>query len=40
MMGTYRFTEFIETSNVNLMTLSRQTVGAKIHSQKGNSPDH
>jgi len=22
------------------MILSRQTVGAKVHSQKGNSPDH
>jgi len=25
---------------LTLMTLSRQTMGAKIHSRKGNSPDH
>ena len=25
---------------LTLMTLSRQTVGAKIHGREGNSPDH
>jgi len=37
--GNESFTEFIETSNINLKNLSRQTMSAKIHSQKGNSPD-
>lgn len=32
-------TEFNKTSNVNQKNLSRQTVSAKIQSQKGNSPD-
>jgi len=38
-MGAKSFTEFIETSNVIKMTLNRQTMSAKIHSQKGNSPN-
>ena len=39
-MGAKNFTEFIETSNFIEMILSRQTMSAKIHSRKGNSPDY
>jgi hypothetical protein len=37
--GNESFTEFIKTSNTIIKNLGRQTVSAKIHSQKGNSPD-
>ena len=32
--------EFIKTSNIKEKILSRQTMSAKIHSQKENSPDY
>jgi len=38
--GNENFTEFIKTSNTKKKILNRQTMGAKIHSQKGNSPDY
>jgi len=39
-MGVFYFTEFIETSNTSKQILNRQTISAKIYSQKGNSPDY
>jgi len=37
--GDENLTEFIKTSNTSKKILSRQTLGAKIQSQEGNSPD-
>jgi hypothetical protein len=38
--GDISLIDFSKTSNTKKRVLSRQTMNAKIHSQKGNSPDY
>jgi len=40
MRGVFNLTEFKETTNTIKEKYNRQTLGAKILSQKGNSPDY
>ena len=39
-MGIFYLTDLTETPNMNKRFSSKQTMGAKIHSQEGYSPDY
>ena len=39
MMAVLRGTEYNQTPNIIKIELGSQTVGDKLHGQKGNSPD-
>ena len=38
--GPYRVTDVSQTPNASKLEHGSETVGAKLHSREGNSPDH
>jgi hypothetical protein len=39
-LGGEKLTKLNQTANASALDFGSETVGAKLHSQKGNSPDH